>query len=73
MLTPGQMASLGVPKVLNILYNWSISESPGKNGILFDSSANIAPTDQMSTAVEYSNVPNKISGARYQSVITSWV
>ena len=31
------------------------------------------PTDHISTGVEYSKEPNKISGALYQSVTTSWV
>jgi hypothetical protein len=34
------------------------------------SSARMQPTDQMSTGVEYTLVPSKISGALYHSVTT---
>ena len=48
----------------------SISESPGKRGFLVHISANMQPTDHMSTPVEYCRPPRRISGARYQSVTT---
>ena len=33
----------------------------------------MAPIDQISTGVEYCFYPNRISGALYQRVTTSWV
>ena len=50
--TPGQEASLGVPRMRNILNSSSISESPGKSGVVMAISAKMHPTDHMSTAVE---------------------
>lgn len=55
---------------LNILNSSSISESPGKSGRWFTISANIQPTDQTSTGVEYWRDPSNISGALYHSVTT---
>lgn len=68
-LTPGQSASVGVPRslgyvsyqkccpcgsaYLNILNISSISESPGNRGFRVHISANMHPTDHMSTPVEY--------------------
>jgi len=49
--------------VVNILVNWSKSDSPGKNGTLSKSSATIQPTAQMSTAGPYARAPNSSSGA----------
>nr|AFK43664.1 unknown [Lotus japonicus] len=51
-VTPGHVSSFGVPRILNILNNSSISESPGNRGRLFTISANMHPTDQTSTGVE---------------------
>jgi hypothetical protein len=58
---------------LNILNNCSISLFPLNRVFLVTNSANIQPRDQISIGVEYSNDPNKISGALYQRVTTSWV
>jgi hypothetical protein len=45
--------------------------SPGKSGVPpVMSSASMHPTDHMSTGVEYTFVPSRISGARYHSVTT---
>lgn len=54
LLYPGQTRSLGVPRVLNILFNWSTSDLPVKRGSIDKNSAKIQPTDHMSTGVEYS-------------------
>lgn len=54
-------------------FNWSISPRPGNSGSFWMSSANMQPTDHMSIAVVYSLAPSSSSGARYQSVTTSWV
>lgn len=67
--TPGQVFSSGVPSNLSkselekrnarvhiyrkILKISSISESPGKSGLRVHISAKIAPTDHISTPVEY--------------------
>jgi len=50
-LHTGHSSSVGVPNTLNIVFSWSISLSPGKYGILSISSANMHPTDHISTAV----------------------
>lgn len=60
----GQVSSLGDPNVVNILVNWSKSDSPGKKGTLSKSSAIIQPTAQISTLGPYDRAPNKSSGAR---------
>ncbi len=44
-----------------------------KSGALVNISAKMQPAAQISTGVEYSVEPNRISGARYHSVTTSWV
>lgn len=49
----------------------SISESPGKSGLRVHISAKIAPTDHISTPVEYWRPPKRISGERYHNV-TTW-
>lgn len=54
LLYPGQTRSLGVPRVLNILFNWSTSDLPVNRGSIAKNSAKIQPTDHMSTGVEYS-------------------
>jgi hypothetical protein len=56
---------------LKILKISSISESPGKRGFRVHISAKMAPTDHMSTPVEYCLPPKRISGARYHNVTTS--
>jgi hypothetical protein len=55
---------------LKILKISSISESPGKSGFRVHISAKMAPTDHISTPVEYCRPPRRISGARYHSVTT---
>lgn len=55
---------------LKIRKSWSISESPGKRGRFVIISAKMQPALHTSTATEYCCEPNKISGARYHSVIT---
>lgn len=72
-VTLGQFAELGVPKILNILMSWSVSDTPGKRGLPFTISANMHPTLQMSIGVEYFFDPIKMSGALYHRVTTSWV
>lgn len=47
----GQSSSVGVPSARKVVFNWSISDSPGRYGVRNISSAKIHPTDQMSTAV----------------------
>lgn len=63
----------GVPNILKILKIWSISESPVIKGHILNSSAIISPTGQVSIPKQYSSKPNRISGAQYQRVSTSWV
>lgn len=46
---------------------------PKNNGLLRKVSAKMHPTAQTSTALVYLFWPNKISGALYQRVSTSWV
>lgn len=46
----GQSSSVGVPRARKIVFNWSMSVSPGRYGMRSMSSASIVPTDQMSTA-----------------------
>jgi hypothetical protein len=46
----GQSSSDGVPSARKMVFSWSISLSPGRYGVRSMSSANIVPTDQMSTA-----------------------
>lgn len=46
----GQSSSVGVPRARKMVFNWSISLSPGRYGIRSISSAKMQPTDQMSTA-----------------------
>ena len=53
LVTVGQSASVGVPNILNILYNSSISESPGKIGLLEAISTIIVPTLHISTGNAY--------------------
>ena len=60
----GQVADLKILKIS------SISESPGNRGLRVHISANMQPTDHMSTPVEYCLPPRRISGARYQRVTT---
>ena len=62
-VTPDHISSFGVPRILNILNNSSISESPGKSGFLVAISAIMAPTDHISTGNAYVLHPSKISGA----------
>jgi len=64
---------VGVPKTRKILKIVSISESPGKRDCPVAISAMMHPNDQMSIGVAYLLCPKRISGARYQSVTTSWV
>lgn len=52
LLTPGQTSSVGVPRSLKMWSNCWSSESPGNRGDLRDNSANMHPTDHMSTGVE---------------------
>ena len=47
----GHSSSVGVPRVWNILPSWSKSDSPGRNGALSNSSANMQPVAHMSTPV----------------------
>ncbi len=42
-------------------------------GFLVNISIKIHPTDHISIGVQYSEEPNKISGALYHKVTTSWV
>lgn len=60
----------GLYAYLKILKISSISESPGNRGFRVHISANIAPTDHISTPVEYCRPPSRISGERYHSVTT---
>ena len=55
---------------LNILKSSSISESPGKRGLLVVISANIVPTAHISTGSAYVLQPSRISGGRYHRVTT---
>lgn len=71
LVTPGQIFSSGVPRILKILYNWSISLSPWKRAFLVTISAKMQPIAQISIGVEYYTEPRRISGARYHSVTTS--
>jgi len=50
MLT-GQSSSVGVPSARKVVFNWSMSDSPGRYGVRNINSAKMHPTDQMSTAV----------------------
>ena len=59
-----------LPKSLKILLSSSTSDSPGNSGFISNNSPNIHPQDQTSIAVEYSLIPSKSSGARYQRVTT---
>ena len=60
----------GVPKMEMILWIWSRKSYPGNRGVLPRSSAIMQPTDQMSTAFEYSLAFNITSGALYHLVTT---
>ena len=51
----------------------SISQLPAKSGFFSTISWKMQPNDQISTPNEYYFYPNKISGARYHKVSTSWV
>lgn len=66
----GQLAAVGVPSTLHILYSSSASESPGNNGRNVYSSAMITPTPQMSIGLLYTVDRRSTSGARYQRVET---
>mmetsp|Transcript_7260 Transcript_7260/g.20645 ORF Transcript_7260/g.20645 Transcript_7260/m.20645 type:complete len:241 (+) Transcript_7260:438-1160(+) len=70
---PGHSASDGVPSFWKIWKIVSISLSPWKSGAPLVISPKMQPTLQMSTGRAYSSQPNKISGARYHVVTTSWV
>lgn len=50
--TPGHESSVGVPSNLKMCRSCCNSESPGKSGVLRDNSANMHPTDHISTDVE---------------------
>mmetsp|Transcript_5147 Transcript_5147/g.19270 ORF Transcript_5147/g.19270 Transcript_5147/m.19270 type:complete len:232 (+) Transcript_5147:171-866(+) len=70
---PGHCSSVGVPSFWKTLKIVSISESPAKRGMPVAVSAMTQPTLHMSTGTLYSTEPKRISGARYQTVTTSWV
>jgi hypothetical protein len=59
----GHELDVGGPRSLNIMDNSSSSDFAWKRGSLSRSSANIQPTDQMSTEVVYVVAPKRISGA----------
>lgn len=68
--TPGQVSSVGVPRILKILSNWSLTEDPGNSGLPEAISAKMHPADQISIEVEYCFEPINTSGALYHSVTT---
>ena len=51
----------------------NVEHLPGKRCLLPSISANIHPTDHISTADPYSTIDNMISGALYHRVATYWV
>lgn len=63
MVNSGQVEGVGGPRSLKIIEMSSSSPLAWNSGSFRRSSANMQPTDQMSTAVEYSVAPNRISGA----------
>mmetsp|Transcript_41825 Transcript_41825/g.118251 ORF Transcript_41825/g.118251 Transcript_41825/m.118251 type:complete len:242 (-) Transcript_41825:175-900(-) len=71
--TPGHCSTVGVPSFWNTLKIVSISESPAKSGEPVAISPSTQPTLHRSTGTLYRTEPSRISGARYQTVTTSWV
>jgi hypothetical protein len=63
----GQEADVGGPRSLNIMVISSNSDFAWKSGSLSSSSANMQPTDQISTEVVYVVAPRRISGALYDN------
>lgn len=56
---PGQISSVGVPSILNIISIYWASFYPASNGVFKINSAIIQPTDHISRAAEYSSQPSK--------------
>lgn len=56
------------PNPLQVSKRQGSVRAPGKRGDRLDISANIQPTDHISTAVEYWRDPRRTSGGRYHSV-----
>lgn len=59
----GKIFSLGVPRSLNTLLIWSISDFPGNSGFWVSSSPKMQPTDYMLTAMEYAWGSGSTQGA----------
>jgi hypothetical protein len=60
----------GDPSTETILWIWSKKSYPGNKGVLPNNSAIIVPTDQISTAFEYSLALRITYGALYHLVTT---
>lgn len=72
-LSPSQVSKEGVPNRSKISCSWSISVLPVKSGFPINNSARIQPALQTSTGGPYLVAPIKISGGRYQRVMTLFV
>jgi len=65
--TSCSMRGVRVPNVAMILNNWSMSESPGNNGIPVFISASMQPTAHMSTGLPYDCNPAAVGEQRHTS------